>query len=315
MSFDGLLGNQRLKENLTTSLRKGRASHFYLITGPRGSGKHTLAKLLAAALMCQEDRRPCLTCGPCRKIMSNLHPDFITVEDPDHKYIPVDMIRRVRDEMFIRPNEGSKKIYLLPQAMRTEAQNALLKILEEPPAYGVFILLADNPEALLPTVRSRCVELKLLPLEDTILRAALTKEFPNAGSDAISAAMVRSGGYLGQARELLGDDTALPPQTTQLVQAFCNRDGLLLVQTLTPMEKWKREQLLPILQQWVELFEGALACRSGMRAVSALSTQLAAARSAQELNAAICALQKAMEYSLGNVSTGAICGWLRWSLR
>ena len=125
MSFDGLLGNQRLKENLTTSLRKGRASHFYLITGPRGSGKHTLAKLLAAALMCQENRRPCLTCGPCRKIMSSLHPDFITVEDPDHKYIPVDMIRRVRDEMFIRPNEGSKKIYLLPQAMRTEAQNAL----------------------------------------------------------------------------------------------------------------------------------------------------------------------------------------------
>lgn len=315
MGFEGLLGNQRLKENLTNSLQKGRASHFYLITGPRGSGKRTLARLLAAALMCQEAHRPCLTCSPCRKILNQLHPDFITVEDPEHKYIPVDMIRQMREEMFIRPNEGNKKIYLLPQAMRVEAQNALLKILEEPPAYGVFLLLAENPEALLPTVRSRCVELKLLPLEEPILRSALVKEFPQADSDTISAAITRSGGYLGQARELLAGESDLPPQTSQLVQAFCNRDGLLLVQTLTPMEKWKRDQLLPILQQWVELFEGALACRAGMRAVSALSGQLAAARSAAELNAAITSLQKAIEYSLGNVSTGAICGWLRWSLR
>ena len=315
MGFEGLLGNQRLKENLTNSLQKGRASHFYLITGPRGSGKRTLARLLAAALMCQEAHRPCLTCGPCRKILNRLHPDFITVEDPEHKYIPVDMIRQMREEMFIRPNEGDKKIYLLPQAMRVEAQNALLKILEEPPAYGVFLLLAENPEALLPTVRSRCVELKLLPLEEPILRSALVKEFPQADSDTISAAITRSGGYMGQARELLAGESDLPPQTSQLVQAFCNRDGLLLVQTLTPMEKWKRDQLLPILQQWVELFEGALACRAGMRAVSALSGQLAAARSAAELNAAITSLQKAIEYSLGNVSTGAICGWLRWSLR
>ena len=315
MGFEGLLGNQRLKDNLTNSLQKGRASHFYLITGPQGSGKRTLARLLAAALMCQEAHRPCLTCGPCRKVLNRLHPDFITVEDPEHKFIPVDMIRQMREEMFIRPNEGNKKIYLLPQAMRTEAQNALLKILEEPPDYGVFLLLAENPEALLPTVRSRCVELKLLPLEEPILQAALRKEFPRADSEAIAAAIARSGGYLGQALELLAGENDLPPQTSQLVQAFCSRDPLLLVQTLTPMEKWKREQLLSILQQWVALFEGALACRAGMQAVSALSAQLAAARSAAELNAAITCLQKAIAYSLSNVSTGAICGWLRWSLR
>lgn len=315
MGFEELLGNQRLKENLTNSLRKGRASHFYLITGPRGSGKHTLAKLLAAALQCDGQNRPCLTCGPCRKIINGLHPDYLTIEDPEHKFLPVDRIRQVRDEMYIRPNEGAKKIYLLPQAMRTEAQNALLKILEEPPSYGVFILLADNPEALLPTVRSRCVELKLLPLEDDVLHSALEREFPQADRDTISAAIIRSGNYLGQARELLQGDTTLPPQTTQLVQAFCNRDSLLLTQTLTPMEKWKREQLLALLPQWLELFEGALACRSGMRPLSPLSAQLAASRSAFELNGAIEALQKAMEYSLGNVSTGAICGWLRWNLR
>ena len=315
MGFETLLGNQRLKENLTNSLSRNRASHFYLISGPEGSGKHTLAKLLAAALMCQSNDKPCLHCPDCRKLATGLHPDFITVEDSDHKFVPVDTIRQVRDDMFIRPNEGNCKIYFLPQALRTEGQNALLKILEEPPSYGVFILLTENPEALLPTVRSRCTELKLLPLDEATMAPALRKEFPDTPSDTLSAAIHRSGGYLGQAKALLRGDSTISPQTTGLVQAFCTRDNLLLAQTLIPMEKWKRDQLLPVLQQWLEIFEDALACRSGMQALSPLSTQLAAQRSASELNAAISAVQKAMEYAAGNISVAAICGWLNWSLR
>ena len=315
MGFETLLGNQRLKDNLTSSLRRGRASHFYLITGPQGSGKHTLARLLAAALMCSGGEKPCLSCTGCRKVLGGLHPDFITVEDLEHKNVAVKIIRQVRDEMFIRPNEGAWKIYFLPQGLGVEGQNALLKILEEPPAYGVFILLAENPEALLPTVRSRCVELKLLPLDEATLRRELTREFPQADSAAISAAIRRSGGYLGQAKALLGGENDVPAQTVNLVQAFCDRNNLLLVQTLAPMEKWKRDQLLPLLQQWLEIFEGALACRGGMQAISPLSTRLASQRSAQELNAAIGVLQKAMEYANSNVSIGAICGWLSWALR
>ena len=130
MGFESLLGNDRLKENLIASLRRGRTSHFYLICGPEGSGKHTLARLLAAALMCQEEGKPCLACNPCRKILSNIHPDFITVTDPDHKNVAVQIVRQVRDDIFIRPNEGEKKIYLLPQPLGVEGQNALLKILE-----------------------------------------------------------------------------------------------------------------------------------------------------------------------------------------
>ena len=79
MGFDALLGNDRLKQNLTRSLSKGHVSHFYLISGPEGSGKHTLAKLLAAAILCQGEDKPCGRCTPCRKVMDGSHPDFITV--------------------------------------------------------------------------------------------------------------------------------------------------------------------------------------------------------------------------------------------
>ena len=173
MAFETLLGNDRLKQNLAESLSKGRISHFYLISGPEGSGKHTLARLLAAAVLCREHRKPCLHCTPCRKVMEGNHPDFITVEDPEHKNVAVKIVRQFREDVFIRPNESDYKIYLFPQELGIEGQNALLKILEEPPKHGVFILLTDNPDKLLPTVRSRCTELKMLPLSEDILRKIL----------------------------------------------------------------------------------------------------------------------------------------------
>lgn len=315
MGFEALLGNDQLKENLITSLRRGRGSHFYLICGPEGSGKHTLARLLIAAMMCQDSRKPCLQCPACRKVLENVHPDVITVTDPEHKNVAVKIVREMRDDMFIRPNEGEKKVYLLPQSLGVEGQNALLKILEEPPSYGVYILLTDTPEKLLPTVRSRCVELKLLPLTEDVLRNALRKNFPEADTASVQAAIARSGGYLGQAQAMLRGESQVPPQTEALITAFCSRDHLLLTQTLAPMEKWKRDQLIPVLEQWVALFEGALACRSGMAPLSPLSAQLASNRSAMDLNTAIGQLQKAIEYAQGNVSCAAICGWLIWALR
>ena len=315
MGFETLLGNGRLKDNLITSLRRRRNSHFYLISGPRGAGKHTLAKLLAAAIFCQDPQGPCMKCQSCRKVMDGVHPDFIRIEDPEHKNVAVKIIRQFRDDMFVRPNEASHKIYVLAQDMGVEGQNALLKILEEPPPYGVFLLLTDNPEKLLPTVRSRCVELQLLPLEQDVLRRELQRRFPDAQLQTLEAAMARSGGYLGQAMELLSGGEALPPQTEAVIRAMISRDTLLLTQTLVPMEKWKRDQLLPMLQQWLEILEGALACRSGMRSLHPMTKTIASRRSSQELIRAITHLQKTIAYGQSNVSPAAICGYLAWQLR
>lgn len=315
MGFETLLGNERLKDNLITSLRRGRHSHFYLIAGPQGSGKHTLARLLAAAILCQGEGKPCLSCSACRKVMGGLHPDVIRVADPEHKNVAVRIVRQCRDDVFIRPNEAAFKIYILDQDLGVEGQNALLKILEEPPQYGVFFLLTDNPEKMLPTVRSRCVELQLLPLERHLMTRQLQQRFPTADADTIAAAVARSGGYLGQALELMSRGEAVPPQTEAVMGAMAARDPLALTLAMVPMEKWKRDQLLEILQQWLEILEGALACRSGAQALHPLSGKLAAVRSAAELSDAIRALQKAMEYAQGNVSVAAICGWLQWALR
>lgn len=314
MGFDSLLGNERLKENLRVSVGRGRISHFYLISGPAGSGKHSLAKLLSAAILCQSSEKPCLACNVCRKVMESTHPDCITVDDPEHKNVAVKIVRDARADMYIMPNEGSRKIYIFPQEMGIEGQNALLKILEEPPPYGVFILLSDNPEKLLPTVRSRCTELRLLALPEEILRQALQKEFPEADAQSISAAIHRSGGYLGQAKALLSEG-AVSPQTEIFARCFAQRDSAGLLQALVPMEKWKRDQAITEWQTWLQLLENSLMCHNGQEATSPLARQISASRSSYELMQAIVVLQKVIEYAQGNVSVAAICGHLQWALR
>ena len=317
MGFEGLLGNERLKDNLRSSINRGRVSHFYLISGPAGSGKLTLAKLLAAAILCKSSDKPCRTCPACRKVLGSGHPDFITIDDPEKKTVPVDLIREARSDIYIRPNEGDHKIYLFPRAqdMGIPGQNALLKVLEEPPAYGVFILLTDNPQKLLPTVRSRCTELALSALPEDVAISQLRKDFPQAGDEDLRAAVSRSGGFLGQAKELLEEGTSLPQQTVDFLTAFSHRDTYALAQVLVPMEKWKRDQLIPILQQWAAFLEGALVYRSGLPSATPMAQELISGRSAAELKTAIERLQKTIEYAQGNVSTGAVCGYLLWALK
>ena len=111
MRFDGFYGNAGLKERLSAAFSGGRVSHCFLLCGPDGSGKHTLARILAAAMQCTgRGETPCGVCPACRKALSGQHPDVIYVNDPDHKQIAVDVIRRMRADVFIRPNEGRLKI-------------------------------------------------------------------------------------------------------------------------------------------------------------------------------------------------------------
>lgn len=316
MGFESLLGNEQLKADLTAARRQGKLAHFYLISGPRGSGKHTLANLLAAGMLCRAPDGPCGVCRDCRKVFGGNHPDDITIDDPEKKTVPVDLIRQARADIYVRPNEGDRKIYRFPRAqdMGIPGQNALLKVLEEPPEYGVFLLLTDNPERLLPTVRSRCMELKLRSLSDQVLRPVLEREFPAADPQTVSAAMLRSGGYLGQARQILSGGQ-VNEQTGNFSAAYAQRDINGLMQTLVPMEKWKRDALIPVLSEWLELLEQAMVIRSGMPGVSRLSSAIAGSRSSQELMGAVTALKKAIDYARGNVSCAAVCGYLEWALR
>ena len=316
MGFEGLFGNDRLKENLVHSLDRGRVAHFYLISGPEGSGKHTLAQLLGAALLCKEQDRPCLCCTACRKAMAGTHPDFITVDDPEKKTVPVELIRKARADIYVQPNEADRKIYMFPRAqdMGIPGQNALLKVLEEPPSYGVFILLTDNPQKLLPTVRSRCTELSLRALPEKLLKTELARAFPKADPEELAVAAAQSGGYFGQAKALLEKGTAAEPETEKILEAFCSRDGAAMLQVMVSMEKWKRDQFIPLLQQCAQMVHEALMCRSGAGSLRPLARKLSAARSARDLMNALRELKKCIEFAQGNVSVAAICGYLTWHL-
>jgi DNA polymerase-3 subunit delta' len=315
MGFETLLGNERLKENLTGGIRRGRISHFYLISGPVCSGKRTLARLLGAAMMCNSEEKPCLRCEACRKVMADTHPDFITVTDPEHKAVPVAMVRQYREDMFIRPNEGNRKIYMFPQQLRPEGQNALLKILEEPPKYGVFMLLTENSQEILPTVRSRCVELTMQNLPESLMRQELLRRFPDKDTQAVDAAIARSGGWLGQGISLLEQGVERTGQFREFAKSFATRDTVGLLQVLVPMERWNREALIPELTQWKELLLQALMSRSDFPAMDPAAREIAAQRSSRDLYNAIGCLNKAIDYTQGNISTAAVCGWLEWVLR
>ena len=315
MEFAGFLGNEDLKARLSASFRGGRTSHSYLLCGSAGSGKRTLAKILSAALQCEEAEVPCGICGPCRKVLGGNHPDVITVDDPEKKTVSVDLIRQARADMFVRPNEGRHKVYIIPRAqdMNESAQNALLKILEEPPSYGVFLLLTDNAEKLLPTVRSRCVELRLEPVPEQQALPWLAQRYPQRPQEDLRAVCRRSGGYLGQAAALLEEELTLP-QTAEFASAFSRSDSYRLTCLLCGMEKLSRDKLMEIFLQWHDLLADALLARSGV-AVSAQAAELGSLRTARALMEAASVVRKAMEHCGANVGVGHICGWLAVTLR
>ena len=197
------------------------------------------------------------------------------------------------------------------------------KLYAAPMAYGsgfdgeraTFLLLAEHAEQLLPTIRSRCVELRLSPLPEAVLLPALRERFPDVPEGTLRAAGVRAGGYLGRAESILRDDAGLLPQSAAFVRAYCARRPEELLQVLAPMERLKREQLRPILTQWQALLVSALTSRSGLPPLRPECAQIAEARPVSDITQAIEAIRFALRDLEGNVSPGAICGALTVKLR
>lgn len=145
---------------LAQRARTGTLAHAYLLTAENADALQDAARAVAAAYVCAGEggTAPCGECKPCRKVEKGVHPDVITVAPEPGKDLTVDQIRSLRQDAYIRPNEGKRKVYLVENAqkMNPSAQNAFLKVLEDGPAYAAFLLLSPTPAALLPTIRSRC---------------------------------------------------------------------------------------------------------------------------------------------------------------
>lgn len=161
--------NERTYAQIRAAASRGALHHALLLSGSRGSGKHDLARYIAAAMECTaEGEKPCKVCPNCRKVFAGIHPDVITIRDEEHKIIPVDAMRTLCADVYIRPNEGNRKVYIFDDCgqLDSRCQDILLKTVEEGPRYAAFLFLSENAAAILPTIRSRCVELKLRSPEE-----------------------------------------------------------------------------------------------------------------------------------------------------
>ncbi len=194
MNFTGFYGNEPIKKILNT-----HSFHAYLIEGPKGSGKHTLADLITNALICDGENPPCGVCRQCYKFREKCHPDLIEIPAD----IPVDELRQLLAGIVLSPNDAKHKVYRIDGAekMLDAAQNLLLKTLEEPPEYAVFLLLCTTKEGVLETVRSRCQTLSLTPLPEEVIREHFVKAFGGYDEKAKNAALL-SAGFLGKALEI-----------------------------------------------------------------------------------------------------------------
>jgi DNA polymerase III subunit delta' len=260
MPFSELIGQDAAVESLRRAWQRQRLAHALLFTGPEGVGKRTAAVALAQALNCltPKGQDACGACSSCRRIASGSFPD-VRVLEPDGKSLKIEQMReQLQADAYLKPMEGRAKVYVLDtaEALTPEAANSLLKILEEPPEAVTIVLVTSQPFALLPTIRSRCREVRFAPLSAVVLAPWLqarlkcapetaqtlarlsggrpgealrwaTEEQQELRREVLSAARPQAGtDWAGQARRF-NDHTAELPEALALLLTWY-RDGLLL---------------------------------------------------------------------------------------
>ena len=177
MNFNNIIGNDNIKTLLETSVKSNNLLHSYMFIGNIGIGKKLFATDFAKMILCTSEIKACDTCSSCIKFNSNNHPDFTIIDSEDGKNIKIDQIRNMQEQIAEKPIISNKKVYIINNSdlMTTEAQNALLKTLEEPPEYAIIILVLSNESKLLNTIKSRCTKIifKDLSNDDLIKYASL----------------------------------------------------------------------------------------------------------------------------------------------
>ena len=202
LRFQDILGQDQIKEYFQNALKRHQFSHAYILTGEAGMGRKSLANAFAMTLQCENgETEPCGTCHSCKQFLSGNHPDVIYVRHEKPASIGVDDVReQVVNDAAVKPYSSPYKIYIIDDAelLTPQAQNALLKTIEEPPEYAVIFFLTTNAESFLPTILSRCTVLKLKPLYDSVIKDYLIKECKVSAHQAdICTAFAR--GNLGKA--------------------------------------------------------------------------------------------------------------------
>lgn len=257
-------------------------SHAYIVTGGSAQSRAAYAKKLAQAYVCTAADPPCGYCRNCRKAAEGVHPDVTTVSPAGGKRdILVDQARALRSDAYIKPNEAARKVYLIDgaEAMNPAAQNTLLKVLEDGPAYAAFLLVTGQAGGLLQTVRSRCETVVLPPEEE-----------PSGSPEAARGA-------------------------AELLTHLAGRNEMVLAEFCVTLEKWDREALSALLEEEISLLRHALAVRAGAACNLSPETRPAVKQAATVLTARqlsdLAELCRRLDDACGfNVSAGHLAGWL-----
>lgn len=255
--FKDIIGHEKIIEHFQTAIRTGQISHAYILEGEKGSGKKMLARAFAAALECEEGTgESCQSCHNCAMAQSGNHPDIVWVNHEKPNTISVDDIRsQVNGDIGIKPYQGAYKIYIVDQAekMNEQAQNALLKTIEEPPAYAVILLLASQTGSFLPTILSRCITLTLKPIEEDKITQYIRTHTEISQQEAEFCAGY-SMGNLGKAMDLATSEDliVMKKECVHLLSYIQEMAIYEVISSIKELSKYKEEilEFLDMMMIW-----------------------------------------------------------------
>ena len=238
--FDEIIGNEQIKKELKKSILENKVSHSYMFVGIEGIGKQMMAKEFARIVLCtNEQEKGCHQCKSCIEFMSHNHPDFLYIE-PDGNSIKIEQIRYLQRKIQEKPIISDKKVYIINDAdkMTTESQNCLLKTLEEPPEYGIIILIGSNENAFLNTIKSRCMKIAFQPIENEYIKQYMEKTY---GMTNISPNMLEAfQGSIGKAI-LLKDKKEQYKSIEDMIEKLDKTDMTELMKLGEPLYQSKDE--------------------------------------------------------------------------
>ena len=250
--------NEKAKQTLVNFITDGRLPHALLLEGEAGCGKTHFARLAACAMLCQSEQKPCGQCRNCRLILQDTHPDVLVVSpDAPEKPYAVSALRDLIVSCYVLPNDGDKKIYILRNIheMSEQAQNTLLKIIEEPPAHVLFILTCQSRARILPTILSRVVTLTLSPCSEELCAKALQERNPETDEETCLRMAKQCGGNIGRALTIMQDErlSSIHSDAQEAAQLICGSSEFDLLCLLNRYNRKKADFLL-LLEELRQIF-------------------------------------------------------------
>ena len=235
-------GNENMLSILNNIIKSRKFSHSYLFFGDEGVGKKYICRQFAQGILCEGEDRPCGKCSSCRKIASQIHPDYFEIGvdvTAGKQGFSVDDARKLIESAYIMPNEGIFKIFLLNnvETLLAACANTLLKTLEEPPKHVIFLLLSNNKSGVLKTILSRCIPIGVYPVSNERCFDNVKLKFPNEDEKTLKLAANLSGGSIGQAifylKDPVGQKSVLISK--KLLDSYFQRDELGFIQSTAPL--------------------------------------------------------------------------------